>query len=152
MWQVLKIAVRFVASLMLLFLFGYCEHLIKSGFVVSVLLGAYLYFNGSRLAPWLVVSELIARLYGLAPVSLLCFMVLDGLFLFSFKKHVDDTVVKYRKYEKKIREFLFKKDPSVLHKVDAWLEKYKGREAELFMKINQKYSSHSKDGNDTAVK
>eukprot|EP01039_Chlorochromonas_danica_P001735 gene1735-1895_t len=77
----------------------------------------------------------------------LFFIVLLLLLVLPKSYHVDDTKVRFRPYEEEIRQYLFTVDPSALHKVDGWLDKYRNRESELLRKVKAKYTANSGIGN-----
>jgi len=71
------------------------------------------------------------------------FVLLDILFVFLKMKGPppQDTDVIMGPYEAKIRALLWRKNPSILHKVDTMLERYRGSEQILYDELCQQYLS-----------
>lgn len=128
------------AKFVLLFLcYGYFQRFSGSGFVVGVLLGCYYTVCGYRWGQGLFLLYLASLYSGVEVLKFLSFLAISSFVMMTKTFEEDDTVVKFRPFEEKIRQFLLKTDPSALHKVDGWLDKYKNREEELYVKVMKKY-------------
>ena len=58
----------------------------------------------------------------------------------------DPATVAMSFHEVRLRKLLLRRAPGVLHKVDTWLDQYKGREAELEAELERLYPPPGADG------
>ncbi|CAM9650501.1 unnamed protein product [Choristocarpus tenellus] len=114
-----------IAGLLLMTLTWTCN-LVTAGVAAAVLLGA----KTQDLEPLavLVVSFYVSAVWATK----------------VFSGPMDDVQVDIGPVEKEIRGILFAKDPGQLHRVDAWLNEYHGREELLLQRIIDKYQSPGK--------
>lgn len=131
-------------------LYGYFQWLNNSGMIVGIVLSLYV-ARGSRWFGKVVAIAYLASLWHQNDLlQFALFVALDALLLvLPASQSEDDTLVQFRPYEEEIRQYLFKADPSVLHKVDTWLDKYRGRETELLRKVKEKYPGAKKQDTST---
>lgn len=85
--------------------------------------------------------------------SQLLYIVSTGAFLFCFKgpwlrKGRRDRMprLRFKPFEAEIRKLYMRHNPSKLPQVDTLLEKYRGREAELYERIVDRYEGSGSDG------
>ena len=149
MLRVISVTLSLISSLFLLFLFGYLELTHSSGCIVTSFVGAFLLMFCTDSLLWqlivtaIVAAQMLSSLLAIKSMKIALFVLLDVLFVFLRKGHVtptDDTDVVMRPYEAEIRGLLWREDPSILHKVDMMLEKYRGREQVLYDELCQQYS------------
>jgi len=142
--QFLRNAVKLVVVIGTFFLFGYLELQYRCGFVVAILVGLYLFRNGSQVIPaLLVIGNIAASYFAIKPLIVLSFLVLNCALFLTETKSADDTKVVLRPYESEVRSILFKNEPGLLHTVDALLNEHEGREKELIYKLNKQYEGAS---------
>lgn len=126
----------FVAAVLF---YGYFQKVSASGFLVAVVLG--LRFLSQR--RWLPSAAFVAYLATLfvevESVQSTAYLFLASSLLWSSPREQSDTEVRFKPFEEEIRQFLFKHDHTVLHKVDGWLAKYAGKELELLERVKAKY-------------
>ena len=149
MLRIISVTLSLISSLFLLFLFGYLELTHSSGYIVTLLVGTFVLMYSTDSLLWqlivtaIVAAQLVSSLLTIKPLKIALFVLLDVLFVSLRKRPViptDDTDVVMRPYEAKIRGLLWREDPSILHKVDAMLEKYRGREQVLYDELCHQYS------------
>lgn len=149
MLRIISVTLSLISSLFLLFLFGYLELTQSSGYIVTLLVGAFVLIYCTDSLIWqlivivIVAAQIVSSLLTIKPLKIALFVLLDILFVFLRKGPVnptDDTDVVMKPYEAKIRGLLWREDPSILHKVDTMLDKYRGREQVLYDELCQKYS------------
>jgi hypothetical protein len=147
--RVISVTLSLISSLFLLFLFGYLELTHSSGCIVTSLVGAFVLMFCTDSFLWqlivtaIVAAQMLSSLLAIKSMKIALFVLLDVLFVFLRKGPVtptDDTDVVMRPYEAEIRGLLWREDPSILHKVDTMLEKYRGREQVLYDELCQQYS------------
>lgn len=152
MLRVISVTLSLISSLFLLFLFGYLELTHSSGCIVTSFVGAFLLMFCTDSLLWqlivtaIVAAQMLSSLLAIKSMKIALFVLLDVLFVFLRKSPVtptDDTDVVMRPYESEIRGLLWREDPSILHKVDMMLEKYRGREQVLYDELCQQYSRSS---------
>lgn len=149
MLRIISVTLSLISSLFLLFLFGYLELTHSSGCIVTSFVGAFLLMFCTDSLLWqlivtaIVAAQMLSSLLAIKSMKIALFVLLDVLFVFLRKSPVtptDDTDVVMRPYEAEIRGLLWREDPSILHKVDTMLEKYRGREQVLYDELCQQYS------------
>lgn len=140
-----KNGLKVTMALATFFLFGYIELEYKCGFVVSVVVGIYLFSSGARLLPTiLVLGNVVASYFSVKPLVVLTFLGLLCMIFFVEFKTTDDTKVVLRPYESEVRNILFRHNPSLLHTVDTLLDEHNGREKELIYKLVTQYEGSAK--------
>jgi len=132
-------AVQFIT---LFLVYGYFQSFGNSGFIVGVPLGLMLIFRRNWWSALCVMAYLSSLFFDNEHLRFLGFISLLSVHCFISSSDSELTSVKFAPYEEEIRQYLFKTDPSVLHKVDGWLKKYKGKESELLSKVKAKYGNN----------
>jgi hypothetical protein len=152
-FRLVKSLFRLVVAMGAFMLFGYMELQYQAGFVVTTLLGLYLFRNGIRVtSPLLVLASFVAAYFQVKILSLVLFLVLNCILLFADFKASDDTKVALRPYEAEVRQILFKNDPSQINTVDSLLDSHKGREKELVENLKKQYENWPVTPNRSAKK
>ncbi|RYH22228.1 hypothetical protein EON65_19545 [archaeon] len=136
----LSAIVNLVHVIAFFLLYGYLQKSADAGYLLVFGIGSYmcilnrkaLLFFAIYVASWWMQMEYL---------QFISFLCIEAFYLFAVGGTLDDATVKLQPFEKEIRQFLFKADPSKLHKVDSLLSKYKGKESELLRKLKTKYSS-----------
>jgi hypothetical protein len=125
----------------------FIDSLRQCGYLFTFLIAIYLLYQRKSFLPIIISScGYFLSAYHHTKLSYAFFFMLEFLYFFgSQPKEIDEDSVQFKPYEKEIRQYLLKKDPSLLHKVDSLLVKYSGREDELMQKLKSKYeiTSHS---------
>lgn len=145
------------AMLFVVLTYGYIEAISGRGYVVAILFGLYLAWSSKYFFMPLLFTVLqilsavdgVTLLYNFdhrAEIRLCSFGALLLISLFLEQRERDDTVVSFRPYEEDIRQFLMERDPNLLPRVDSLLIKYKGKEKQLFQKLQAKYSGSTPFG------
>lgn len=132
---------KLLISFCILILFGYVEHQFEVGYVVTLLLSLTLFKKGSRIALLLGIAQIGLMFFKLLYPNYIIFLLLEFVLLFALPKNDDGLTITMKPYEKEIREFLYKHDPSVLHEVDSRLSEFQGKEYEYYELLLSKYSS-----------
>lgn len=157
---------RLVASVAFAVLFAYLEQQVSLGILASALLTFVLFRQKCQrwLALVLFLSEVGLLYYAQQKyISFLSFLCLEMITLFCNPVGDPAKIQGWRPYEKEIRAFLMKHDPTVLHRVDDALLEYENNEKELLRLLKSSYakrtsqnevndgssSSHSNHNNDT---
>lgn len=138
----------FLFALVSLFAYGYVESLSGRGYAVAILLGGYLILRCRYyVIPLLFASSHVASIIYVVPnLQLGSFVALLLTLLFLQQREDDDATVSFRPYETQIRQLLLQKDPSMLHRVDSLLERYRGKEKQLLQQLKGKYATASSVG------
>lgn len=133
-------------SLLFIMFYLLFERELQAGYFIVLLLAYYINFYANKFLKYAslvaiygflryFVNDIYAFIFFLFMVSLIFFMKDKNTLLLE----EEDEPIPFRPYEKEIRRLLFKHNPSVLHKVDTWLDEYKGRENILLSKLYFKY-------------
>jgi hypothetical protein len=140
--RLVKSIIKLIVAIGAFMLFGYMELQYQAGFVVTTLVGLYLFRNGIRVtSPMVILGSIAAAYFQVKILSLALFLVLDCILLFADLKPSDDTQVALRPYEAEVRQILFKNDPSLVNTVDSLLDSNKGKEKELLQRLNKQYEN-----------
>jgi hypothetical protein len=141
-FRLVKSLLRLVVAVGAFMLFGYMELQYQAGFVVTTLLGLYLFRNGIRVtSPLIILGSFATAYFQVKILSLVLFLVLDSILMFADFKPSDDTKVALRPYEAEVRQILFKNDPSQMNTVDSLLDSNIGKEKELLQRLNKQYEN-----------
>ena len=122
---------RLVASIAFAVLFAYLEQQVSLGILASALLTFVLFRQRCQrwLALLLFLSEVGLLYYAqMKYISFLSFLCLEMITLFCNPVSDPTKIQGWRPYEKEIRAFLMKHDPTVLHRVDDALEEFVNNE------------------------
>lgn len=138
-------SIRFITQILLtislIILFGYCEtKLPGTGFIVTFSTAYWLaYWHDNFIFPLLLVLiEISLRFLTTSKVVNIPFFILCAI-LFRCTSSQESTI-KLRPYEKEIRKFLLKHDPSLLHQVDDMMARHRYHERELYEELQDQYS------------
>lgn len=142
---------RLVASVAFAILFAYLEQQVSLGILASGLLTFLLFRQKCQrwLALMLFLTELGLLYYAhMKYISFLSFLCLEVITLFCNPVGDPTKIQGWRPYEKEIRTFLLKHDPTVLHRVDQALMEFENNEKELLRLLKSSYAKRSSQ-NDT---
>ena len=125
--------VRLFTGTAAMILFSYFEHVYECGIAVSVILTMTNFSKGRNIVSILLLTaQFFLRICGYRYHSYIIFLLGICSFIL-FHRHTDETRIHHwRPYEREIRSFLLKIEPSVLHLVDRMLDENKYKEKELF--------------------
>jgi hypothetical protein len=94
------------------------------------------------LAPLIALGQCFLVYYNMSSIGHAMFLLLNVLVFMSLDTNKNNTKVKFRPYEKEIRNLLFKhKQADMLSNVDSMLEAYSGRENELLQHLQEQFRS-----------
>lgn len=135
-----------ILHLILTFLiYCYLEKVFESSLFLPFALAIYQYsVNKYKIGFLIFFIQLSFYIFGL---KYICFGLFIGydIYLFIFDGLAEsinsDYVIHWRPYEKEIRKYLFENDPSLLHRVDDLLDKYRGEEKNLLNELKHIASS-----------
>lgn len=150
-------AISLSAMLFVVLTYGYIEAISGRGYVVAIVFGLHLAWSSKYFFLPLLFTVLqgLSAVEGIdflqdighrAEIRLCSFAALLLISLFLEQRERDDTIVSFRPYEEDIRQFLMERDPNLLPRVDSLLIKYKGKERQLFQKLQAKYSGSTPFG------
>ena len=137
---------RLVASIAFAVLFAYLEQQVSLGILASALLTFVLFRQQCQrwLALVLFLSEVGLLYYAqMKYISFLSFLCLEMITLFCNPVGDPTKIQGWRPYEKEIRTFLLKHDPTVLHRVDQALMEFENNEKELLRLLKSSYAKRS---------
>jgi hypothetical protein len=125
----------------------------QCGYLFTFLIALYLLYQRKSFLPIILSScGYLLSSYHHTKLSYAFFFMIEFLYFFgSQPKEIDHEIIQFKPYEREIRQYLLKKDPSLLHKVDNLLVKYSGREEELMQKLRSKYEITSHSNSTTVV-
>lgn len=137
----LDYGVTFAITLSQVLVFGYVEYRWESGWIVSLLIALYLFIQRGTFIPTMIsLGGLVMTNINQPKIGYTFFFILELIYVFGKNHKVGESEdVHFNPHEKKIRQYLLKKDPSMLSRVDNLLSKYSGREDELLRKLRSKY-------------
>jgi hypothetical protein len=139
---------RLLTSGAFLVIFAFLEHELKLGIIASGLLTFLLVRKQCQ--RWLSLALFLAELgllyYAeMKYASFLPFMLLELVCLLCNPVGDVSKIKGWRPYEREIRQFLIKNDPSVLHRVDDALDEYANKEKELYTLLLKSYAKKAAD-------
>lgn len=127
-----------------LFIYGYIEKNHHCGYVISICLASGQYINTDHKIGMIIAVLQTILYFTVSPyLSHIVFVLLDVyLSLYGFPKDDNEMIVKFRPFEKEVRHYLFRNDPTILHRVDDMLNEFEGREDVLISELKNKESKH----------
>ena len=146
--------VLYAAKLFLIFLvFGYFEKVFCAGYMIGLLMGLCSFYNFQSIPILLIALLQFSLHYGsLKELSYVCFFAVDVIFVFyeppillNAGDNSLDMHITFRPFEKEIRSLLFKRCPSILHRVDKLLDRNQGHERQLYEYIQEEYKKSKYD-------
>lgn len=114
--------------------------------VISLLFSLWLVSAyGSILAPLIAICQLLLYYYNMDTIGHVMFLLLNILLLLKLGNNKNNTKVKFRPYEKEIRNLLFKYNQTdKLSDVDSMLEAYAGQEKELIKHLEETFGQNGR--------
>lgn len=98
---------------------------------------------GSIVAPIIAIGQCVLYYYNMDTIGHILFLLLNLLLLLKLDTNKNNTKVKFRPYEKEIRNLLFKYNQTdKLSDVDSMLEAYSGQEKELLQHLEDTFGKN----------
>jgi hypothetical protein len=139
---------KFVVSLLTVLVYSYVVVVIPKLSLLPVLISITFAIwlastYGSILAPIIALGQCLLYYYNMDTFGHIMFLLLNLLLLLKLDTNKNNTKVKFRPYEKEIRNVLFKYNQTdKLSDVDSMLEAYAGQEKELLQHLEETFGKN----------